>query len=171
MARPDIPAAEREELLRRCWYTHDALWFRAVSDVFGIEVANRLNRAVLRHQGQVEARRLLRVLGRGPAQSLQDVVDLLNDGCSALLTTPPDIEARFVPLNDRVYEVTVERCFIHERIVRAGVAEQYECAAFDRFHGWHAGAGLPLAAEPDTEPCRKARGEPCVRRLAIRMEE
>ena len=171
MARSDIPADERETLLRRCWYSHDALWFRAVADLFGIDVANRINREVLRHQGRTEARRLLRALDRGPAQSMQDVMDLLHDGCWALLTTPPDIEARFVPLDDRVYEVTVERCFIHERIVRAGVADQYECAAFDRFYGWHAGAGMPLATEPETAPCRKARGEPCVRRLTIREEE
>lgn len=171
MSKPAIPADEREALLRRCWYTHDALWFRAVSDAFGIEVANRLNREILRHQGRVEAHRLLRALDRGPAQSIDDMIELLNDGCSAILTTPPDIEVRFVPLDDRAYEVSVERCFIHERIVRAGVADRYECAAFDRFYGWHFGAGMPLAAEPATEPCRKAQGEPCIRRLAILKED
>ncbi len=167
----DLDPIERESLIRRCWYSHDALWFRTVSDALGIDAANRLNRATLRNQGRIEARRLLRALGIETARSIDDMLHLLRAGCCELLVTPPDIEAVFSAVDDHSYEVRVERCFVHERVVRSGFADRYDCAVFDRFFGWHAGAGLPLATEPDTERCRMACGRPCVRRLTIQQEK
>lgn len=53
-----LPAEEREGLIRSCWYSHDARWFNAVAQEFGLEAANRLNRLVCRALGQAEMQRL-----------------------------------------------------------------------------------------------------------------
>ena len=34
-----LPAEEREALLLKCWMSHDARWFMAVAQAYGLEAA------------------------------------------------------------------------------------------------------------------------------------
>jgi hypothetical protein len=71
-------------------------------------------------------------------------------------------------VDERTYEVRLERCFVHESIVRAGLGDSYICAVFDRIHGWHEGLNLFLAEAPQGLPCARAAGRECRRRLRVR---
>src|SRR3990172_8160604 len=63
---------EREELLIKCWMSHDARWFTAVAMNHGMQAANRANQAAVREEGKVEARRLARAARLGPVQNASD---------------------------------------------------------------------------------------------------
>jgi len=169
MAKQVLPLKESEEkeILRRCWYSHDGHWFVSVAGDFGMEAANRVNRRALRGQGRTEARRLLKAFGVPEMKRLDEYLRFF-EACRRILVPSPGTEIQLKVLDDRSYEITVERCFVHESVVRAGNPEGYVCAVFDRIAGWHDGAGLPLAEEPQALPCAKTAGRECRRVLTIR---
>ena len=53
----------QKDLLIKGWMSHDARWFTAVREHFGIDAANRLNQKVCRELGRVEMKRLMKALG------------------------------------------------------------------------------------------------------------
>jgi len=168
MSDRKLPLTEsaEKEILRRCWYSHDGHWFVGVAGEFGMDVANRLNRRALRAQGRTEARRLLKAFGVSEVRGLDEFLRFFQ-AVRRILVPSPDTGIQLRVVDDRSYELTVERCFVHESVVRAGNPEGYVCAVFDRIAGWHDGAGLPLAEEPPARPCAKAAGRACRRILAV----
>ena len=60
---PTLSDEQEKELLRKCWYTHDARWFMSVAQEFGLEAANRLNKRTCRALGEAEMRRFVKALG------------------------------------------------------------------------------------------------------------
>ncbi len=166
-----LSSSVREDLIRKNWYSHDARWFAAVAEEFGIEAANRMNRRIVRAIGQVETGRLAKTLGVERPSNLQEFLSMLEMG-RELYVPPPLIEMDARPIDERSYEVTVSRCFVAENIRRAGIAETYDCAVFDRVQGWHDALGLPLAGDqlPATR-CAMAQGRECRRVFTIREGE
>ncbi|MEB2345733.1 MAG: DUF6125 family protein [Deltaproteobacteria bacterium] len=158
--------AEQKEIVRRCWYSHDGHWFQSAAAELGMEMANQLNRRALRAQGASEARRLRKALGMREICGLDDFLRLFDALASVLV--PPPTAVRLERPGDRSYAIHVDRCFVHESVVRAGNPESYQCAVFDRIAGWHDGAGLPLASEPPGLRCAKAMGGVCHRTLQLR---
>jgi hypothetical protein len=161
----------REDLLRKNWYSHDARWFAAVVEEFGLEAANRLNRRVVRAVGQVETRRLANALNVERASNLSGFLQMLETG-RELYVAPPLIEMEARAIDESSYEIRVSRCFVAENIQRAGIAEAYECAVFDRVAGWHDALGLPLADdELPAQRCAAAQEQECRRVFAVRQAE
>jgi hypothetical protein len=142
-----LPDEKEKELLRNCWYSHDARWYMAVAQEFGVEAANRLNRQVCRALGKAEMRRLVRALGIAGPKTVQELVQVI-EAAFRLFVRPPLTQAEIRVVDDHSYEALIRSCFIHENITKAGIAPSYVCAAFDRVQGWHDALGLPLAEEP-----------------------
>jgi len=157
----------REDLVRRAWYSHDARWYSAVAEEFGLEAANRLNRRIVRVIGQIEAGRLSRALGTQTAEDLSEFLQFMESG-RQLYVTPPLIEMDVRQVDGKSYEIAVTGCFVAQNIQRAGIAESYDCAVFDRVQGWHDALGLPLDDDLPPTRCAMARGEECRRVLAVR---
>lgn len=165
----ELTTEEREALLRRAWYGHDARWFAAVAAEFGIDTANRLNRKALRANTVGEMRAVARVLDADTAADLDEFLVAFDVAASVFV---PDslMEFELERLDRRSYAVSFQRCFVHENIMKAGIAGQYVCAVFDRVAGWHDALGLPLNEEPTGLLCAKAQGNDCRRVLTIQKE-
>jgi hypothetical protein len=151
---------KEKELLRRCWYSHDARWYMAVADEFGLEAANRLNKRVCRALGKAEMRRLVRALGIGAPTTVQELVQVIEVGFR-FFVTPPLTQAEFRVVDGHSYEAWMKRCFIYDNVRKAGIAPSYACAAFDRIQGWHEALGVPMAEEPPARLCPKVQGGEC----------
>lgn len=160
---------QREELLLGGWYSHDARWFNAVAEEYGPEVANKLNRRAVTALAKVEAHRLAKMLGREPARDLPDFFAFIDDIRSVYVPSSLS-EMEVSQIDDRTYEVEVTKCFVAGNIARAGIADSYECAVFDRLHGWHEAAGLPLASEFGPIQCPMAKGQRCRQLMRIRSQ-
>jgi hypothetical protein len=167
---PALTDEQEKALLRRCWYSHDARWFMAVAQEFGLQAANRLNRRVCRALGQTEMRRFVRALGIAGPTTVQELVPVV-EAAFALFAPPPLTRLQIRVVDDHSYETWVKRCFIHDNVTKAGTADSYVCAAFDRIQGWHDALGLPLAEEPPTLPCAKVQGQECRRVVTIQPPE
>ena len=158
----DLSPEEREGLILRCWYSHDARWFTAVTQEFGLEAANRLNRRVCRALGAGEMRRLVRALGIAGPTTVQELVEMMKLGMS-FFAPPPLAEFGMRVIDEHSYEVWMKRCFIQEKVAKAGIAPFYECAASDRLQGWHDALGLPMAEDPPPMRCPMVQGRECRR--------
>jgi hypothetical protein len=161
-----LNADVEQDLLRRCWYWHDARWFAAVAAEFGIEAANRINRANVLALGAVEMRRLMKARGIARVNGIAEALRVYEDA-RALYVPSSFMEAGVEDVSDGGYDVVMRRCYVHENIVRAGIASTYECAVFDRLQGWHDAWGLPLARALPPRACALAAGRECRQRFAI----
>ena len=66
------------------------------------------------------------------------------------------------------FEIRIRRCFAHENVERAGVAEVYECGIFARVRGWLDALGLSYEMTPPLGACPKAQGRECAYSFTIR---
>ena len=153
---------QREELLIKCWMSHDARWFTAVAMNHGMQAANRANQAAVREEGKVEARRLARALGLGPVQNAADF--LLAQEAMIGLLGPDLLEYDAAQTGDPPeagWRIEIKRCFAFDNVSRAGVADQYECGILPRVQGWLEGLGLQYEMTPALGKCLKAQGQEC----------
>jgi len=157
----------QKDILRRCWYSHDARWFMAVAEEYGLEAANRLNRRICRALGEVEMRRFAAALGIAPPKTVRALVEVMTRAMH-FFAPAPLTRFELWAIDDWSYGAWMRHCFIHENVIRAGIASCYVCAAFDRIQGWHDALGLPLAEDPPAVPCAKALGQECLRIMTVR---
>jgi hypothetical protein len=165
-----LTSDEREDLLRRLWLWHDACWFAGVAQEFGMDAANRLNKSTVRALGQTEMRRLMKVLHVERVTTIGGAMQLYDAGRELYVPTTL-MDADVGAVTDGSYEVTFNRCFVHENIVRAGIAGTYHCAVFDRLEGWHDAWGLPLAESMPPRTCALAAGQTCRQQFILRQAQ
>jgi predicted DNA-binding protein len=154
-----LSSSEREALLIKCWMSHDARWFMAVAMECGIEVANRLNQIAAHEIGKVEAKRIVHAL-QLPVKNMDDY--LLAQEVLIGFFGPDLLDYRVIKVSDNTYQVHVKRCFANENIVRAGIAEHYECGIFARVTGWLKALGLEYEMTPSLGKCLKVEGRECI---------
>lgn len=159
-------SAGREAILVKSWMSHDARWFNAVAREFGIEAANRVNQAAARDAARVEAQRARRDHAVGPASNAGECVRALDELVS-LLGGRTLLEYEAAVRDPSTFSLTVHRCFAHENVTRAGIAERYDCGIFARVEGWLEGLGCAHRVEPALKGCLKAQGAPCVHRVQV----
>jgi hypothetical protein len=163
-AKAGAPAA-REQLLIKCWMTHDARWFNVVACEFGIEAANRANQTAVREAAKVEAQRVGRALGLTPPRDAADCLKAQKALIGVLGPDLLDFEAQAEGPDS--YSVRVTRCFAHENVAKAGIAAQYDCGIFARVEGWLDGMGVRHVMAPPLKGCLKAQGKECVHTIRV----
>jgi hypothetical protein len=174
MARRNVQAShkkvlspeEREDLLRDCWYHHDARWYAEVAHSIGHEVANRLNARAARSQGKAEMQRLVARLGLKRPSTIEELVSLLETARDMFLP-PPLMKVHFQIVDESSYEAEVEECFVARNAVKTRMARRYVCAVPDRLVGWHDALGLPLRRRPPARSCTLVRGLGCRPRFEV----
>jgi hypothetical protein len=163
-----LSSSEREALLIKCWMSHDARWFMAVSQEYGIEVANRLNQIAAREVGKAETRRIVRALRLPPATTVDDL--LFTQEALIGLVGPELLEYGVFRVDDSGSEVHVQRCFASENAARAGIADRYECGIFARILGWLDALEVTCQMTPPLGKCLQAEGRECVHRFAFTLK-
>lgn len=163
-----LSPSEREALLIKCWMSHDARWFMAVAQEYGMETTNRLNQIAARETGKVEARRIVHALELPPVRTTDDW--LLAQEVFIGLLGPELLDYRVAKVGDSTCRVHVQRCFANENATRAGVAEHLECGIFARVSGWLDAIGPTYEITPPLGKCLKAAGRECIYAFTLRFE-
>jgi len=157
---PDRLSFEMEkDLLIKGWMSHDARWFMAVTQHFGIDAANRLNQMVCRELGQVEMKRYMKTLALSPPKDMGEYLNLTKAAMSIYGHGLAEYEIK--TLDDQMYEMHMKRCFAYENIVRAGIKDQYECGILARIQGWIDAQGLEHELKPALGKCMMVLGKEC----------
>jgi len=155
----ELSFSEQKDLLIKGWMSHDARWFIAVAERFGIEEANQLNQKVCRELGQVEMKRFMKTLALSPAKDLEEYLTF-NKAAFALYGSGL-AEYDIKVLDHRSYEIHLKRCFAYENIMRAGIKDQYECGILARIQGWIDAQGLEHELAPPLGKCMMVLGKEC----------
>jgi hypothetical protein len=100
---PALSDEQEKELLRKCWYTHDARWFMSVAQEFGLEAANRLNKRTCRALGEAEMRRFVKALGIAAPTTVRELVPVI-EAAFRLFTPPPLMELEVRVVDDHSWE-------------------------------------------------------------------
>ena len=159
---------KQKDLLIKDWMSHDARWFMAVAEHFGIEAANRLNQIVARELGQIEMKQFMKALALSPPKDIGEYVGIKK---AAISVFGPDlIEYAIKILDHQSYEMHLKRCFAHENVVRAGISDQYECGIFSRLQGWIDAQGLEQELTPALGKCMKVLGKECCYTVRLRFD-
>ena len=157
----------QKDLLIKDWMSHDARWYMAVVEHFGIEHANRLNQKVARELGRVEMKRFMKALNLTRSRNMEEYLNLKK---AALSMFGPDlVDYEMKTLDRQSYEMHLTRCFAHENIVRAGIKDQYECGIFSRLQGWIDAQGLEHELTPPLGKCMKVLGKECCYAVKLRF--
>ena len=154
-----------KDLLIKGWMSHDARWFMAVAERFGMDAANRLNQSVCREIGRVEMKRLIKSLALLPPKDIREYLNLKKAAIS--LYGPNLIEYEIKILDDQSYEMRMKRCFAYENIVRAGIEDRCECGIFARLQGWIDAQGLEHELTPPLGKCMMVFGKECRYRITL----
>jgi hypothetical protein len=149
----------QKDLLVKGWMSHDARWFMAVAENFGIDAANRLNQFVCREIGRVEMKRFMKSLPLSPPKDMEEYLNLKKAALSLYGSDLAEYEIKI--LDHQSYQMHLKRCFAHENIVRAGIEKNYECGIFARLQGWIDAQGLGHELTPPLGKCMKVLGEEC----------
>jgi len=149
----------QKDLLVKGWMSHDARWFMAVAENFGIDAANRLNQFVCREIGRVEMKRFMKSLSLSPPKDMEEYLNLKKAALSLYGSDLAEYEIKI--LNHQSYQMHLKRCFAYENIVRAGIKDEYECGIFARLQGWIDAQGLGHELTPPLGKCMKVLGEEC----------
>ena len=160
-----LPPSEREALLIKCWMSHDARWFMAAAREFGMPAANRLNQIAVQAIGKLEAQRIVRALQLPPVTSLNGC--LLAQEVFIGLLGPDLLDYGVSRVDDHAYHIHVRHCFAHDNVVRAGIADQFECGIFARATSWLDALGLAYEISPAIGKCLKAQGQECLYAITI----
>ena len=159
----------QKDLLIKAWMSHDARWFMAVAEHFGIEAANRLNQMVTRELGRVEMKRFMKALNLSPSRNMEEYLNLKKAALSMFGRDLVDYEIKI--LDHQSYEMHFKRCFAHENIVRAGIKDQYECGILSRLQGWIDAQGLEHDLTPPLGKCMKVLGRECSYKIRLQVKE
>ena len=157
----------QRDLLIKGWMSHDARWYMAVAEHFGIEAANRLNQMVARDLGRVEMKRFMKALDLSPSRNMEEYLNLKKAALSMFGRDLVDYEIRI--FDHQSYEMHLKRCFAHENIVKAGIKDQYECGIFSRLQGWIDAQGLEHELTPALGKCMKVLGKKCYYSVKLRF--
>ena len=91
----DIGKEQLHDLLAKGWLTHDGTWFLSAAGEFGIETANRLNKAAIRTLAPLEMQRCRMLLLEG-ARRLAGVAEMIPFMLQSLLMImPSSVSQRF----------------------------------------------------------------------------
>jgi hypothetical protein len=157
----------QKDLLIKGWMSHDARWYMAVAQHFGIEAANRLNQMVARELGRLEMKRFMKVLDLSPSRNMEEYLNLKKAALSMFGSNLVDYE---IEIHDhQMYEMHLTRCFAYENIVKAGIKDRYECGIFSRLQGWIDAQGLEHDLTPALGKCMKVLGSECCHAVKLRF--
>lgn len=162
MITPDkLTKDEIVDLLNRCWMSHDGLWFHHCFKEFGIEAANRLNKAAIGSLAPLEIARIKKALGTEKIETWQEFRDFFVSAASLFI--PPFMNAAMDFPRENVLHWAFEpdNCFAYKGIKRIGAIDRYECGVIYRLASWFDCLGLRCRLTPPVERCLMLDGGRC----------
>jgi hypothetical protein len=160
----DIELSKEEivDLLQRCWMTHDGAWFYHCMQEFGIQEANRINKAAIKLLAPFEIARMKKALGlEKEIGTCEELKHFFNRAAKLFIPAFMNVQFNFPEGNTLHWEFTPQNCFAYKGIKRIGAIDQYECGVIYRMGCWFDTLGLNYAVEPQIEKCLMLREGNC----------
>jgi len=154
-----IDPQKLNSFLIKNWMTHDALWYGEVAGKLGMTEASPMNLRVCRKLGQIEFKRLMKMLEATVPVDMQAYQKLSEIGKQVFVPEFMSIDIDYPA--DNMQRFCVRECFAHRGMEKTGLLKDYECGIFERIAGWLDAMKLTYTVEPDLFRCLKFKGQEC----------
>jgi len=164
----NLSKAELRKILLKNWMTHDSLWYNEVADKFGMAEASPMNLRVCRKLGQIELRRLMKMVNAQPPSNMDEYRQLFELAKDTFVPEFIDFHIEYANNHTQVFQV--KDCFAFRGMSKAGLISEYECGIFERIEGWFDAMGLKYERTPDLSHCLKFQGKECAITVRFHFE-
>jgi Family of unknown function (DUF6125) len=147
----EIDKNELKELLLKCWMTHDGMWFYNCMQDFGIEKANRINKAAIKSLAGIEIERVRKAFGLTDIETFEDIKILFDAAFGVLTDDFMGFSYGFPSQNIMHWEMS--KCFAYAGMKRLGVIDRYECGVIYRVACWFDSLGVKHVITPQPDRC------------------
>jgi hypothetical protein len=149
----DLTLKEITDLLHKGWMSHDGMWFYHCVKEFGIEKANKLNKAAIRSLAPLEMKRLKKLLGIEKIETFEEFKAFLSGGFELLIAEFMNARMSFPEKNVFHWEFVPHQCFAYKGMQNIGVIEDYECGVVYRVACWIDSLGIQYSVAPRVSRC------------------
>ena len=143
------------ELLNKCWMTHDGMWFYQCFQEFGIQKANKTNKAAIRSLASIEVSRVKAFLGmeQGNIETFKEFKDFFSGASELFIPDFMNATMSFPRENVLHWEFKSKECFAYKGMRRIGVIHEYECGVIYRIECWIESQGIKHEVHPKVKRC------------------
>jgi len=152
---------ELKELLIKCWMTHDAMWFSSCLREFGIEKANRINKAVHKAVTPIMIKRIQKAVGVEKLDTFDEFKRFLE--IASEIGKGEFMKYTYSMAEKNMLHVEWESCFAYEGMKALGVMDRYECGVMLRNEIWFDTLGIKYEVEPKVTGCMMHTDGRCFR--------
>ncbi|MFX0211514.1 MAG: hypothetical protein ACFFDT_36390 [Candidatus Hodarchaeota archaeon] len=138
--------AQKIEILRKNWFSHDARWQYATFLELGFEKGNKLNYKVSNQIGKVIMHRLMNALNMSSIQTIEEFQAILEAAMDLYYPSPQFIYYFKRESNTSLLGV-MKFCSIYENVQKVGISDQYKCACIAMHSGWFEALGIKVMEE------------------------
>jgi hypothetical protein len=144
------------ELLNKCWMTHDGMWFYHCLSEYGIDAANKLNKAAIRSLAPIEVHRMKKHLGikKERLETFEDFKSFFTSTYELFIPEFMNATMSFPRENVLHWEFEPGKCFAYQGINALGAIREYECGVIYRIACWVENLGVRFHIEPEIVRCR-----------------
>jgi len=142
-------------LLNKCWMTHDGMWFYHCFQEFGIEKANKVNKAAIGSLAPIEVKRIKNFTGLGD-HDIDTFKKFKAFFAGAADLVIPDFmhgKMSFPEENVLHWEFETGNCFAYKGMQAIGALEGYECGVIHRIECWIRSLGIEFKSTPEVSGC------------------
>jgi len=144
---------EITDLLHKGWMSHDGMWFYHCLKEFGIEKANKLNKATIQSLAPLEMKRLKKLLGIEKVETFEEFKHLLSGAFELLVADFMNATMSLPDKNILHWEFTPKECFAYKGMQSLGVIDKYECGVIYRIECWMDSLGIKYHINPQIKGC------------------
>ncbi len=158
----ELEKKELIDLLQRCWMTHDGMWLYSTMQAFGIQEANRLNKAAISMLAPLEIGRMKKTFGleKEKIETFDELKEFFARACALFVPDFMGAAFSFPRENTFRWEFKPKSCFAYKGISRIGAIEGYECGVIYRVLCWLDALGITYRA-PEIGRCRMIDADTC----------
>ena len=151
----EVDKRELKELLSKGWMTHDGMWFYHCFQEFGIEKANKMNRAAIKSLAPFEMKRVKKILGveREAMETFEEFKDFLFGSFELISSDFMKVTFNSTSKNVINWEWKSGQCFAYEGMKRIGAIDGYLCGVMYRIGCWIESLGVEYSITPRIDGC------------------
>jgi len=152
---PSFGKRELVDLLNKCWMTHDGMWFYHCQREFGIEKANKLNKAAMKSLAPIEVKRIKRSLGmeKEIMETFEEFKTFFLGAYELVIPDFMNATMSFPQENVLHWEFKPKECFAYKGMKNIGVIHEYECGVIYRVECWINSLGIKYCISPQIRGC------------------
>jgi len=170
-----IGKREIRDLLGKGWLTHDGMWFYHTYQEFGVEKANKLNKAAIRSLAPIEIKRVQKALGIGGGKigTFEELKDFMLEALEVILPNSVFEKFRFRASSKDLlhWEWESGECFAYKGMKQIGIIDGYRCGVMYRIECWLEALGIKYSIDPKIDKCMMHEKGACLGDIKVILDD